>query len=83
MKEKTIQLTKRLGHDQVKLALEHLDAQAMQQWVIILLRYYDKMYEHGITTNKDSLIGHVLADGLSDEEIANQMIQIARHTHVQ
>jgi len=54
----------------------------MQQWVSILLKYYDKMYEHGITTNKDSLIGHVWADGLSDEEIANQMIQIAKHTHV-
>lgn len=82
LRDKTIQLTKRLGHDQVKLALEHLDAHDMQQWVSILLKYYDKMYEHGITTNKDSLIGHVWADGLSDEEIANQMIQIAKHTHV-
>jgi tRNA 2-selenouridine synthase len=74
---KTQQLTKRLGFDQVKLATEHLANNEMEQWATIMLAYYDKQYLYGFDLHKETCIGHVHADGLKLKQIIHLTIEKA------
>lgn len=50
--EKTRGITKRMGGDRVKISLDALYADDMIGWVMPLLDYYDRNYEHAINERK-------------------------------
>jgi tRNA 2-selenouridine synthase len=52
LEEKTIGITKRMGGDRAKVSIEALRSGDMMGWVIPLLDYYDRNYEHAIQTRK-------------------------------
>jgi tRNA 2-selenouridine synthase len=48
----TLHLAKRMGHERVKLAIDHLENDRWHAWVQILLDYYDKGYWHSIAEHR-------------------------------
>jgi tRNA 2-selenouridine synthase len=79
--EKTKALEKRLGNDQVKNALGFLDSGDMKSWVTILLKYYDKLYHHGMEQHKHTFVASVQADSYTLEALAKEIISIANSHH--
>ena len=72
--EKTIGITKRMGGDRVKESIDALNAGDMVGWVMPLLDYYDRNYEHSIHERKGSSIGKIEATSEGVEEIAKELL---------
>ena len=72
--EKTIGITKRMGGDRVKVSIDALNAGDMVGWVMPLLDYYDRNYEHSIHERKGSSIGKIEATSEGVEEIAKELL---------
>ncbi|MCC6600373.1 MAG: tRNA 2-selenouridine(34) synthase MnmH [Crocinitomicaceae bacterium] len=73
-------ITKRMGGDQVKIALEALLCGDKKKWVKILLNYYDKTYMHSSSGEKKNITkelhienesAHFIALKLAEENINN------------
>lgn len=56
--ERTVQLTKRLGGERVKTAVNHLENNRPHEWVQVLLEYYDKGYWHSISEHRQKPAFH-------------------------
>ena len=56
LSEKTTQLSKRMGSEQVKEALMHLQAGNRKEWIRLLLHYYDKSYAHHASLIKTPIL---------------------------
>ncbi len=56
LSEKTTQLSKRMGSEQVKEALMHLHAGNRKEWIRLLLHYYDKSYAHHASLIKTPIL---------------------------
>lgn len=67
--ERTTLLKKRLGGDRLKLALEHLEAGDLSGWLDVLMPYYDKMYEYGLSLRDQKLVQHI--EAMEGEDIAD------------
>lgn len=48
LEEKTKDITKRMGGDRVKVSVDALQAGDLMGWVLPLLDYYDRNYEHAV-----------------------------------
>jgi tRNA 2-selenouridine synthase len=77
LEEKTRAVTKRMGGEQVKEALECLAANDMQGWLNPLLKYYDKTYVH----TSDDRVKHCVAEyyitEMSMDEICERILHVA------
>jgi tRNA 2-selenouridine synthase len=56
LSEKTTQLSKRMGSEQVKDALMHLYSGNRKEWIRLLLHYYDKSYNHHASLIKTPIL---------------------------
>jgi tRNA 2-selenouridine synthase len=72
--EKTIGITKRMGGDRVKVSIDALNAGDMVGWVMPLLDYYDRNYQHSVQERKGKTICTIESTSEGVEEIANQLL---------
>jgi tRNA 2-selenouridine synthase len=72
--EKTRSITKRMGGDRVKASVEALEAGDMMGWLLPLLDYYDRNYEHStkMREGKHEEIIHVTSETPAD--IAQELL---------
>ena len=52
LEEATLRLKKKLGDEQARLAVSLLHENKLDEWVSILLTYYDKTYNHSRNSKK-------------------------------
>ena len=79
--EKTLTLSKRMGGEQVKQSLEFLENNQLEEWVKLLLHYYDKGYTHSRSLKEDedadsNAVIHVSSSTNFDEMIS-KLIELA------
>lgn len=79
--EKTTSLSKRMGPEQAKKAVEFLREGLLTQWVNLLLEYYDKGYEHAreikARTYKN-IVGHIpVSSSLDEQQILDSLVRFA------
>jgi tRNA 2-selenouridine synthase len=78
LSEKTTQLSKRMGSEQVQEALIFLQSGNRKEWIRLLLRYYDKSYSHHASLIKTPIlleIEHALG---KTTDAAHQIQQLCR-----
>lgn len=69
-----IKLTKRLGGQHAKRALEALQENKLDEVAVILLTYYDKAYEHGLSKRKELLQYQATYDTFEAERIIHDLL---------
>lgn len=74
--EKTRGITKRMGGDRVKLSIEALEANDFIGWVLPLLDYYDRNYEHSINERKGKYEHVVNVSNETAAEIATELLRL-------
>lgn len=72
--EKTISITKRMGGDRVKESVEALQADDWMGWVLPLLDYYDRNYQHSIQMRKGKYERVLSVSGQSASAIARNLM---------
>ncbi len=72
-------ITKRLGGQHVKTALEALDKEDFSTAAAIALRYYDKAYQYMLDNNPSPDILILDVEGLSAAEAANKVLDAANN----
>jgi tRNA 2-selenouridine synthase len=77
--EKTRGITKRMGGDRVKMSIEALEAGDMMGWVLPLLEYYDKNYEHAINERKGKYERVIQVRNQETSEIAQELLMLKPH----
>lgn len=75
LKKSFINITKRLGGQHVKTALEALDQNDFSTAAAIALRYYDKAYQYMLENNPSPDIVILNIEGLSAKEAATKVLQ--------
>jgi tRNA 2-selenouridine synthase len=75
--EATERITKRLGGQQAKLAIDSIQAGDLKPAITIALDYYDKTYLYDLQ-RRNVTITPIAATGLSDATIADRLIGIAQ-----
>jgi tRNA 2-selenouridine synthase len=78
--EKTVRLTKRLGGQHVKAAVQFLRDGDYSQWLDIVLHYYDKTYQHGNNERKAGTIRTVEVSWKDPMQVVVNLI-VASKTH--
>ena len=74
LREAFVRITKRLGGERLKRALEALDAGDLKTAADIALHYYDQAYDHGISKRSEDQIRRVDCTGSTVNEIAQAVI---------
>jgi len=74
--EKTQSITKRMGGDRVKLSLTALEAEDLMGWVMPLLDYYDRNYDHAVQQREGKYELIITVRQESDVEIADLLIRM-------
>jgi tRNA 2-selenouridine synthase len=77
--EKTRGLTKRMGGDRVKVSVEALEAGDLMGWVLPLLDYYDRNYEHSIQSRKGKYERILTVQSESASAIAIELLRLKPH----
>ncbi len=72
--EKTRSITKRMGGDRVKASIEALESGDKMGWVLPLLDYYDRNYEHSMQTRQGNHERVIAATTESAAEIAKELL---------
>ncbi len=75
--DKTLKLTKRLGGQHVKAAVQHLNDGNLSEWLDIVLHYYDKAYQHGNDERKEGTIHAVEIAWQNPESEAKKLLSTA------
>ncbi|HRZ41636.1 MAG TPA: tRNA 2-selenouridine(34) synthase MnmH [Bacteroidales bacterium] len=70
-------LTKRLGYDQTRIALEALDKDDFQRVAEIMLYFYDKYYLKGSQKRDPSKVVEVVLNSVNHEENAARLLQLS------
>ncbi len=70
-------LKKRLGPQHLKSALEHLENNDFNSWLMIMLHYYDKLYNYGNSLRSEDTIHNIDLTSSHESEIATQLIALA------
>jgi tRNA 2-selenouridine synthase len=60
--DSTTRIIKRLGPNNMKKALDHLNSGNFDEWLKIVLSYYDKLYEHSSSQRDPSTVKKVRID---------------------
>lgn len=76
LEEKTVGITKRMGGDRVKVSVEALRAGDLLGWVMPLLDYYDRNYEHSIQERKGKYERILEVSNESAKEIAHRLLSL-------
>jgi tRNA 2-selenouridine synthase len=76
--ESTIRIRKRLGLEQAKLAISAIREGRMAQFIKIVLVYYDKMYQKGLTGRSSNRIVDLPVVSPDPSEIARQILESAQ-----
>ena len=76
LKEKTLQLNKRMGSEQTQEAVAALESGDRIKWLEILLHYYDKNYLHHHQKIAKQEINVVLTPSDDDEEVVEQILKL-------
>jgi tRNA 2-selenouridine synthase len=74
--EKTKGITKRMGGDRVKASVDALEAGDMLGWVLPLLEYYDRNYEHSMNVRKGRYERILSIRNETAAQIANQLLML-------
>lgn len=72
--EAVSRISKRLGGNDIKKCLEALEAGNVPQAIRIVLNYYDKAYNKGLSSRNVKLIKHLPVSGFDADYIAGQLI---------
>ncbi len=76
----TIKIKKRLGPNNLKVALEHLNNNDFNSWLEMMIEYYDRQYEYGNSLRDKANIRIIdAADGNDDEVIEMLLHQSAKY----
>lgn len=78
LEDSITRITKRLGGQNVKLAIECLAQNDYETVAIIVLRYYDKAYVRGMGKRDGSKIITIKLSGVAHVENANKIIEIIK-----
>lgn len=76
LSEATKKIGKRLGPLKLKEALSYLEEGNFDQWLDIVLAYYDKLYSYGTDQRKPELVVKVDSDSGDPLIIANQLKEL-------
>jgi len=76
--EKTTGITKRMGGDRVKVSIKALEAGDFIGWVLPLLDYYDRSYEHSMNERKGKFEYVVDASNETAADIAAEILRLTR-----
>jgi len=76
--EKTTGITKRMGGDRVKVSVEALESGDFIGWVLPLLDYYDRSYEHSMNERKGKYEYVVHASNETAADIAAEILRLTR-----
>jgi tRNA 2-selenouridine synthase len=76
LEEKTRGITKRMGGDRVKVSVDALLAGDMMGWVLPLLDYYDRNYEHAVQTRKGKYERILEVHNQSAAEVATALLKL-------
>ena len=76
LEEKTRGITKRMGGDRVKVSVDALQAGDMMGWVLPLLDYYDRNYEHAVQTRKGKYERILEVHNQSAAEVADILLKL-------
>ena len=74
LKESIMKITKRLGYDKAKMALDALNSGDLQKVAEITLKYYDKAYLRGLETREPSKIVKLPFNNVDTEGNANALL---------
>ncbi len=74
----TEKLSKRLGGLNTKLAIEALQNGELEKWIEIVLVYYDKAYQFGNDTRKNTFVELKVDEGDSMEQVAERVISLSQ-----
>jgi tRNA 2-selenouridine synthase len=77
--EKTKSITKRMGGDRVKASVDALEAGDSMGWVLPLLDYYDRNYEHSINERKGRYERILRVNNETAAEIARELLLLQPH----
>ena len=77
MKDAFIKIKKRLGGQNLKLAIEALDKNDLHTAAAIALKYYDKSYQYMLDNNDTPNIHHLQFGKESNADIALQLVRYA------
>jgi tRNA 2-selenouridine synthase len=78
--EKTRSITKRMGGDRVKASVEALENGDLLGWVLPLLDYYDRNYEHSIQVRSGKYERELNVQSQSAKEIARELLRLKTHS---
>ncbi len=79
LKNGTLEIQKKLGTESTQKALELIDNGDHYAAAGILLTYYDRIYEKGISKAGKSIVGTLEMSSLCVEDIANKLIKTYEH----
>jgi tRNA 2-selenouridine synthase len=79
LEEKTKSITKRMGGDRVKVSLDALHVGDMMGWVMPLLDYYDRNYDHSVQMRKGKYESILEVNNQTPSEIADILLRLQPH----
>ena len=74
LSEATQKIRKRLGEVRLKEALEYLQAGNLEAWTVMMLAYYDKTYNYGMSLRQSDAVLQVDVSPLADTDAAAKKI---------
>lgn len=75
LQEAIVKISKRLGGQHAKRALEALQENRLDEVAVILLTYYDKAYEQGIEKRKELVQYQAVYDNFEAERITDDLLK--------
>ena len=76
--EATQRIEKKLGNLRMKQALEHLQNDALQEWTMMMLEYYDNAYAYGMSVREQDSIIQVEINSEDYKDQAQAIMDCAR-----
>ncbi len=74
LKESILKITKRLGHDKAKMAIDALNSGDLMKVAEISLKYYDKAYWRGLESREQSMIKNIQLKTVDAENNASALL---------
>lgn len=78
LKACTSKLVKRLGHLRLQQAISLLEEGKMEEWIYLLLEYYDDNYAYGNSTRREGSIHAIEYTELNPDHIASMILERIR-----
>jgi tRNA 2-selenouridine synthase len=82
LKERTLKISKRLGNLRLKQSLEFLEANDMENWVKMMLEYYDKAYLYCLSQRETGTVIDLPFDTDNLEIICKRLIEASKSLEI-